>query len=212
MAHHPQDHTIRTVDELVAQLGTPTDLVLSKLADRLTAPTRLWVEASPFLCIASSNRKGACDVSPRGDPPGFVRILDDRTLLVPDRPGNRIADTLKNILDNPQVGLLFFVPGLDDSLRVNGAATLSTDPSLLAATEVEGKRAKLGIVVAIEEVYTQCAKAFMRAQLWDCSRFRERAEFPTNGEILRVLRGEAFDAAEYDRERKERYERREGFY
>jgi PPOX class probable FMN-dependent enzyme len=151
-------------------------------------------------------------VSPRGDPRGFVQILDDVTLLIPERPGNRIADSLRNILANPHVGLLFFIPGVSDTFRVNGRATLTTDAKLLAPCIVEGKLPKLGIIVDVESAFTHCSKAFLRSDFWNPAGFVDRAELPTNGQILEVLQGDGFDAAKYDRERAERYARREGFY
>lgn len=151
-------------------------------------------------------------MSPRGDPAGFVRILDERTLLIPDRPGNRIADTLRNVLANPHVGLLFLVPGVDDTFRVNGRARIVDDPELLAASTVEGKVPRLGILVEVEEAYTQCSKAFVRSDLWNAEHHVDRSELPTGGEILRSLRDDDFDAEEYDAARAERYARREGFY
>lgn len=193
-------------------IGEPQELVVSKVADRLNDLTRQWIERSPFLCIATSSPDGRCDVSPRGDPAGFVRILDERTLLIPDRPGNRIADTLTNILANPQVGLLFVVPGVDDTLRVNGRATIVDDPDLLAGCVVEGKAPRLGLVVEVEEAYTQCAKAFIRSDLWNPSRHVDRAALPTSGAILREVRGDGLDADAYDAARAERYARREGLY
>ena len=140
-----------------------------------------------------------------------MRALDERTLLVPERPGNRLADSLRNILGNPRVGLLFVVPGVGDTLRVNGRATLVTDEELLAPSAVEGKLPKLGILVDVDEVFTHCSKAFLRSQLWDPSRFVERSELPSSGEIHR-RRDPSFDAEAYDAERAERYARREGFY
>src|SRR3954447_6913998 len=116
--------TLRDEGELREAIGLPTDVVVSKITDHLTPLTRRFIEVSPFLCIATSSPDGRCDVSPRGDPAGFVRILDERTLLIPDRPGNRIADTLRNILANPHVGLVFLIPGIGDSFRVNGRAVV----------------------------------------------------------------------------------------
>ena len=195
-----------------AALGMPADLVLSKIADRLNPLTRQFIERSPFLCIATSAPDGSCDVSPRGDPAGFVRILDERTLLVPDRPGNRIADTLRNILANPSVGLVFLIPGVGDSFRVNGRATIVDDPELLAPSAVDGSVPRLGIVVEIAQAYTQCSKALIRSDLWNPDRYVDRSELPTSGEILRSLRGGEFDAERYDRDRAARYQRREGMY
>ena len=187
-------------------------MVVSKVVDRLNHQTRRFIEQSPFVCLATSDRDGNCDVSPRGDPAGFVRILDDRTLLVPDRPGNRLADSLRNILANPRIAILFVLPGLGDSFRVNGRATLITDPALLAPSAVEGKVPKLGIVVDIDEAYTQCPKAFIRSALWDPTKYLPRDALPTSGEVVRAIQGERFDAEAYDRARDERYAKRDGFY
>jgi PPOX class probable FMN-dependent enzyme len=212
MAHPRTTATIDSEAVLREVIGEPTDIVSAKVSDSLNALTRKLIELSPFLCIATSDEHGTCDVSPRGDPKGFVRILDDRTLLVPERPGNRLADSLRNILRNPHVGLLFVIPGVNDTFRVNGRATLTTDARLLEPCIVEGKRPKLAILVDIDVAYTQCSKAFLRSHLWDPATFVERAELPTNGEIHRAIQGEDFDAAKYDEERAARYARREGFY
>lgn len=203
---------IRDESELRELLGEPTDIVSSKVSDRLNELTRRFVERSPFVCLATSAPDGSCDVSPRGDPAGFVRILDERTLLLPERPGNRLADSLRNILRNPQVGLLFVLPGVGDTFRVNGRATLVTDPELLSPAAVEGRIPKLGILVEIDEAFTHCSKAFIRSGLWDPATFVERSELPSSGEILASLRDDVFDAEEYDRARAERYARREGLY
>jgi PPOX class probable FMN-dependent enzyme len=206
------EHRVETEAQLRDLIGRPADVVCSKITDRLNPLTSLYIERSPFLCIATSDAAGGCDLSPRGDPSGFVRILDEHTLLLPERPGNRIADTLRNILANPHVGLLFLVPGVTETFRVNGRASLTTDPDLLAPCAIEGKIPKLGILVDIDEAYTQCSKALLRSQLWDPTRFLTQADMPTNGEIHRAIRGGDFDADAYDAERAERYARREGFY
>jgi uncharacterized protein len=211
-AHRLTSHVIADVAALRALLGEPAAIVCAKISDRLNPLTRPFIERSPFLCLATSGADGSCDVSPRGDLPGFVRILDDMTLLMPERPGNRIADSLRNIVANPRVGLLFVIPGVGESFRVNGRATLTTDVELLAPSAVEGKAPKLGILVDIEEAYTQCSKAFLRSYLWDPSRFLERAALPSNGEIHALLSGGAVDARAYDEAREARYARREGFY
>jgi hypothetical protein len=212
MTHRLTAATIDDEATLCALLGEPVPTVVAKVTDRLTSVTRVFVERAPFLVLATSDAAGGCDVSPRGDPPGFVRILDERTLLIPDRPGNRLADSLRNILANPHVALLFVIPGIGDTFRVNGRATLTTDAALLAPCTVEGKPPALGILVDIDTAYTQCPKAFMRSQLWDPQRFVARDALPTNGEILRSIIGADFDATDYDRERDERYARRERFY
>lgn len=211
-AHRLTAATIETEAALRELIGEPIAIVQAKVSDRLNALTRRFIERSPFVCLATSDAAGRCDVSPRGDPRGFVRILDDATLLIPERPGNRIADSLCNILQNPHVGLLFVIPGVGDSFRVNGRATLTTDAALLAPCAVEERVPRLGILVDIESAFTQCSKAFLRSQLWDPSAYIDRAELPTNGEIHRALQGDGFDAAKYDAERAERYARREGFY
>jgi uncharacterized protein len=198
--------------ELRELIGSPAELVVSKISPKLNDLTRQFVERSPFMCLATSAPDGSCDVSPRGDPAGFVRILDERTLFIPDRPGNRLADSLRNILANPQVGLLFLIPGVGDSFRVNGRATLVTDEELLAGSEVEGKAPKLGILVEIDECYTHCSKALIRSDLWNPEQHIDRAELPSSGEIMRAVREDDFDAEEYDRARAERYARREGLY
>ncbi len=192
-------------------LGFPNDVVRGKITDRLNELTRRFVEASPFVCLATAATDGSCDVTPRGDPPGFVQVLDDRTLLMPERPGNRLADSLRNVLGNPHVGLLFIVPGVTDTLRVNGRASIVDDPELLAPCTIEGKTPQLGLLIEVEEVFTHCSKAFLRAQLWDPSRFVDRSELPSPGAIMASL-NEDVDAETYDVERSERYAKREGFY
>jgi PPOX class probable FMN-dependent enzyme len=193
-------------------IGEPTALVAAKIADRLNDLTRQFVERSPFVCVATSHPDGGLDVSPRGDPAGFVRILDDHTLLIPDRPGNRIADTLTNLLADPRIALLFLIPGVGDTFRVNGRATIVDDRELLAASEVDGRVPALGLLVEIEEAYTQCSKALVRSDLWNPERQIDRSELPSPGEILRSVADPELDADTYDRERAERYARREGLY
>jgi PPOX class probable FMN-dependent enzyme len=198
--------------ELRSILGTPSAVVASKISDRLNDLTRQFIERSPFVCVATKPPGGGIDVSPRGDAPSFVRILDERTLLIPDRPGNRLADTLTNLLGDPAIGLLFLIPGVGDSFRVNGRAYITDDPELLAPSAVDGSAPKLGIVASIEEAYTQCSKALIRSDLWNPEHHVDRSELPSSGEILRLLNDPSFDAEEYDRERAERYARREGLY
>lgn len=210
--HRLTGAVIETEAALRDLIGEPLPVVCSKIADRLNDLTRTFIERSPFLCLATSDVNGNCDVSPRGDPAGFVRILDERTLLLPERPGNRLADSLRNILQNPHVGLLFVIPGVTDTFRVNGRATLTTDAALLEPCVVEGKVPKLGILVDIDVAFTQCSKAFLRSHLWDPERYVDRALLPSNGQIHRAISGDSFDAEKYDEERAARYARREGFY
>jgi len=203
---------IRAEDELREIIGGPTDIVRAKLADRLNRLTSQFVERSPFVCVATSRPDGGMDVSPRGDPAGFVRVLDYRTLVLPERPGNRLADTLTNLLADPRIALLFLVPGVGDTFRVDGTATITDDQELLAPSAIEGKVPKLGIVVSIQEAYTQCAKALIRSDLWNPERHIDRSELPSHGEILKSISLPDLDVAEHEQARAERYARREGLY
>ncbi|WP_111431677.1 pyridoxamine 5'-phosphate oxidase family protein [Rhodobacteraceae bacterium DSL-40] len=173
--------------------GAPHDLAVLKSRESLGEHAREFIGRSPFLCIGTRNAEGKADVSPRGDPPGFVRVLDDRTLAIPDRPGNNRLDTLVNILADPAVGLLFIVPGFDDTLRVNGRAMLVNDPDLLAGMRVNDRTPKLAIVVRVTEVFIHCAKAFRRSHLWDPSRFQNRADMPS---LVKIILDETTGAPE----------------
>jgi hypothetical protein len=204
--------TIGNEAELREVIGSPSQVVASKIADRLNDLTRQFIERSPFVCVATGRPDGGLDVSPRGDPAGFVRILDERTLLMPDRPGNKLADTLTNLFEDDRIALLFLIPGVGDSFRVNGRASVVQDEELLAESTVEGKPPQLGILVRIEEAYTQCSKALIRSDLWNPERHIEREELPSSGAILKAVADPEFDAERYDRERAERYARREGLY
>jgi PPOX class probable FMN-dependent enzyme len=192
--------------------GGPTAQVAAKIADHVNELTRRFIDASPFLCVGTASPDGGLDVSPRGDPAGFVKVLDERTLLLPDRPGNRIADTLTNLLADDRIALLFLIPGVGDTFRVNGRAVITDDSELLAPCAVGGKVPALGVLVTVEEAYTQCPKALIRSELWNPERHIERSELPSSGAILRSLTDPEFDAERYDRERAERYARREGLY
>ena len=203
--------TITTTAALDGILGEPAELVRRKVTDRLNDLTRRFVDLSPFMLLATSGADGSCDVSPRGDPAGFVHVLDERTLLVPERPGNRLADSLRNVLANPHVGLLFLIPGIGETLRVNGRAEIVDEPELLEVLTVEGKTPKLALRVEIDQVFTHCPKAFIRSDLWNPDAYRGASELPTPGEIHRSLQP-GFDAETYDSERAERYARREGLY
>src|SRR5437764_2262810 len=168
--------------QLRGVLGEPAELVRKKIADRLNPLTRQFIEQSPFVVVATGRPDGGLDVSPRGDPAGFVRILDERTLLLPERPGNRLADTLTNLLEDPRIALLFLIPGVGDSFRVNGRGTIVDDEALLAPSAVDGRVPRLGILVSIDEAYTQCSKALIRSDLWNPERHVARSELPRSGE------------------------------
>jgi hypothetical protein len=173
-------------DEAVLRaLFPPTHtLAALKSLDTLDTHAQDFIRRSPFLCIGTQNLHGKADVSPRGDPAGFVRILDPHTLAIPDRPGNNRLDSLTNILANPNVGLLFIVPGFDDTLRVNGQASLVTDPELLETMSVSGRPPRIAIVVRVSEVFLHCAKAFRRSRLWSPDHFQDRSEMPSLMKML----------------------------
>ncbi|GMK40510.1 phosphohydrolase [Paenibacillus sp. CCS19] len=157
---------IRTEEELRALIGFPGELVERKMITQLDAHCRDFIARSPFVLLSTSNEAGQCDVSPRGDDPGFVHVLDDRHLVVPERPGNKRIDSLRNIIANPHVGMLFMIPGLGETLRVNGRASITKDEKLLSRMAVKDRVPMLGIIVEAEECYMHCAKAFLRSQLW----------------------------------------------
>ncbi|MCT8158885.1 pyridoxamine 5'-phosphate oxidase family protein [Pseudoruegeria sp. SHC-113] len=168
-------------DEAALRSGfAPThEIAVKKCIDHIDPHARAFIERAPFLCIGTQSAAGTADVSPRGDPRGFVRILDPHTLLIPDRPGNNRLDTLSNILGNPAVGLLFLIPGYEDTLRVNGEALLTRDPDLLAPLSVNGRAPTLGIVVRVREVFLHCAKALRRSRLWDPEERQDRSALPS---------------------------------
>jgi PPOX class probable FMN-dependent enzyme len=172
------------LDELRGIYGPPNERSLKKQLSRFDNHCRAFIARSPFLVIASSDPSGRCDASPKGDAPGFVQVLDDATLLIPDRLGNNRVDTIGNLLARPGVGLIFFVPGLNETLRVNGRARITTDPGLLEPLAVNGKVPRSGILLAAEEIYFHCGKALIRSDLWNPEKQHRRAEFPSLGRIL----------------------------
>ena len=188
---------IRTVAELEALYDVPVTTSLIKEVDHLTDLHRAYVEASPFVLVATSG-PGGVDCSPRGDPAGFVRVVDERTLLIPDRRGNNRLDTLRNLVVDPRIGLLFLVPGVGVTLRVNGTAELSTDAALRQSFAVAGKLPATVIVVTTTAVYTQCPKALIRARLWDADLHRDASELPTVGAIMEAITAGAFDGKAHD--------------
>ncbi len=165
--------------------GWPSERALNKQIDQLDNHCRAIIAKSPFLLLGTSDATGRCDVSPKGDYPGFVRVLDDRTVAIPDLPGNNRLDTLMNMLNNPQVGLIFMIPGMNETLRINGKVRLIRDAQLLESMAYQGKLPKLAIVVDVQEVFTHCPKAFLRSKLWSEDYRIERSELPSFAEILR---------------------------
>ena len=189
--------TIRNLAELEALYEPPVTMSITKEIDHLTDQHRAYVEASPFVVVATCG-PGGLDCSPRGDPAGFVRVADERTLLIPDRRGNNRLDTLRNLVVDPRIGLLFLVPGIGVTLRVNGTAQISTDQQLLASFAIDDKLPATVIVVKTTAVYTQCPKALIRGHLWDASRHLDASELPSVGEILATITAGEFDAKAYD--------------
>jgi uncharacterized protein len=188
---------IRTLAELESLYGAPVPTSITKEIDHLTELHRAYVEASPFMVVATSG-PGGLDCSPRGDPAGFVRVADERTLLVPDRRGNNRLDTLRNLIVDPRIGLLFLVPGVGVTLRVNGTAEITTDDELRSSFAMGDKTPTVVIVVTTTSVYTQCPKALIRSHLWDASRHRDPSELPSVGEIIEAITASAFDGKAYD--------------
>lgn len=170
VVHAPFRSLVTSVDELRELTGEPREVSLRKELSALDEHCRAFIAHAPFVLIGTSSADGRCDVSPKGDAPGFVRVLDDRTVLIPDRPGNRRFDGLRNILENPHVGLLFLIPNVQETLRINGRACIIRDEQLLAEMEARGKAPVFGIGVEIEECFLHCPKAFIRSSLWDAAR------------------------------------------
>ena len=197
------DHLIRDPAALEALYGAPLETSIVKQADRVTPEYRAWIEAAPFAVLATAG-PGGLDASPRGDAPGFVHVHDGRTLMLPDRRGNNRVDSLRNVLADPRVGVLFLLPGLGETLRVNGTAAVSVDPALLDRFAVSGKPPRTVLVVRVTEVFFQCSRAVLRAGLWNPARHVDRARLPTPGRILAALSGarvggEAYDAGLQER-------------
>ena len=192
-------HEVTDVAMLEALYGPAVQRSLDKEIDHLSAHYRAFVEAAPFVALASAGI-GGLDVSPRGDAAGFVTVEDSKTLLLPDRRGNNRIDTLRNIVSDPRVALLFLVPGIGETLRINGRAAISVEPSLLARFAVDAKQPRTVLVVKIERVYFQCSRAAVRADLWNPNRHVPRASLPSTGEILEALARDGFDGRAYDAE------------
>jgi len=198
-----RDHIVTSIEALERLYGVPIGPSIAKETDRITPHYGAFIEAAPFFAFASGGPEGM-DCSPRGDAPGFVRVADEKTLLIPDRRGNNRIDTLRNILHDPHVALLFLIPGCGETIRVNGRATVSTDPTLLQSFLVDGKAPRTVIVVSVDRIYFQCAKAIVRSKLWDPSRHVDRASLPSSGTILADLTQGRVGGPEHDRAAPER--------
>ncbi|KJC46827.1 pyridoxamine 5'-phosphate oxidase [Bradyrhizobium sp. LTSP885] len=194
---------IESIEQLEAIYGFPNDASTVKVADRVTPLYRVLIEKSPFVSLATSGPEGL-DCSPRGDLPGFVRIHDETTLMMPDRRGNNRCDSLRNIVRDPRIALLFLIPGSGSTLRVNGHAYVSAEPELLASFKVDGKAPRTVIVMTVEEMYFQCARAIVRSDLWNPEKRVDPNALPTPGQILAEMSEQTVGGEKYDREWPER--------
>jgi PPOX class probable FMN-dependent enzyme len=176
-------HYITSEDELRALHHAPMSRATDKVLDHLDKHCQAVIELSPFCVIATQGENGA-DVSPRGDPPGFVRVLDSRTLLLPDRVGNNRLDAMVNLIGNPRIGMLFLVPGMGETLRINGTARITNDQRMLEPSAMQGRTPKVGLVIRVEEAFLHCPKAFLRSGLWDASKQIDRNDLPSYAEML----------------------------
>lgn len=175
---------VTSKQELRAIFGEPSERAVLKCQSSLDEHSRAFIAASPFVLLATSNAAGQCDVSPKGDAPGFVLVLDDTHLVVPDRPGNNRTDGMTNILENPHIGMIFLVPGRGDTLRVNGKASIIRDEEILARLAMHGKLPKVSLGVEVEEAYLHCPKAFLRSSLWDTSTWADPEKLPSFAQML----------------------------
>ena len=197
------DHIVRTMADLETMYAKPLETPLLKEKDHIGPHYRALIEAAPFFALTTTGPEGM-DCSPRGDAPGFVRVADEKTILIPDRRGNNRIDSLRNIVRDPRVALLFLIPGCGETLRINGRAAISTDPKLTQSFIVEGKAPKIVLVVTVDRIYYQCPKAIVRSKLWDSSTWIERRTLPTAGKIIADITGGKHDADKHDREYPER--------
>lgn len=198
-------HIITSITELESLYGEVNTASLLKETDRVVPEYRAFIAAAPFVVLATRGPEGL-DCSPRGDGPGFVRVQDEKTLLLPDRRGNNRIDSLRNIVRDPHVALLFLIPGIGETLRVNGRATISVEPALIESFAVDGKAPRSVITISVEAVYFQCARAILRSELWNPERHVARSSLPSAGQILAALSnnevgGEAYDTALPERQR-----------
>jgi PPOX class probable FMN-dependent enzyme len=192
-------HTVTDLEMLEQIYGAPAAPSIRKEVDYLHPHYRALIEASPFVALATSG-PGGLDVSPRGDSAGFVEVADEKTLLLPDRRGNNRIDSLRNVIGDPRVALLFLIPGIGETLRVNGRAEISIDPTLLGRLAVDGKAPRSVLRIHVDSVFFQCSRAILRSQLWDPASQRERSALPSPGAMLGALSGGEIDAKRYDDE------------
>ncbi len=196
-------HDVTNAQALEALYGVVGEAAIFKELDHIDANYRALIEASPFLTLATAGSTGL-DCSPRGDPNGLVHIVDEKTLILPDRRGNNRIDSLRNLIENPQLAMLFLIPGLGETIRVNGRGRISIDPVLLQRYAVNGKEPKTVLVVTVDTVFFQCSRAVLRADIWNPAKYVERSTLPTAGKILADASASRIDGATYDRELPER--------
>ncbi|NKB56492.1 MAG: pyridoxamine 5'-phosphate oxidase family protein [Alphaproteobacteria bacterium] len=198
LAEISPSYRITTTEQLEAIYGEASPRSLAKEIDYISDHYRAFIEKAPFVAVATSGLEGL-DCSPRGDPPGFVRVMDAKTVLIPDRRGNNRIDTLRNLVRDPRISLLFLIPGVRETMRINGRAEIITDPELLESFIMQGKLPRSILAVTVDRIYFQCSKALVRSGLWSADAQIERSELPSTGEILAALSSDAFDAADYDK-------------
>jgi len=190
-------HRITTEEQLDALYGAPVRASIAKEIDYISDHYKAFIDKAPFVVVATVGPEGL-DCSPRGDPPGFVRVRDAKTLLIPDRRGNNRIDSLRNLVRDPRISLLFMIPGIGNTLRINGRAEISTEPELCASFAMQGKAPRCVLVVTAERVYFQCPKALVRSRLWSADAQLDRSQLPSTGEILQALSQGGIDGAAYD--------------
>ncbi len=191
-------HRVTSIEQLEALYDAPLPRSLIKEIDYISEHYRAFIEQAPFVVVATSGPEGL-DCSPRGDPPGFVRVWDEKTVLIPDRRGNNRLDTLRNLVHDPHISLLFLIPGVGETLRINGHTDIVTDPALCASFAMQGKVPTSVLVITVERVYFQCQKALVRSRLWSAEAQIPRSALPSTGQILEARSQGDFDGAEYDR-------------
>jgi hypothetical protein len=194
------DNLITTIDALEAIYGESPDGALKKEIDHISDLYREFIEAAPFVVVATVGPEGeGLDCSPRGDPAGFVRVVDPHTVMIPDRLGNNRIDTLRNVVRDPRISLLFLIPGIGETIRINGTAQISTDPELCASFAMQGKDPASVLIVTVDSIYYQCPKALVRSKLWDPKSLVPRDQLPTTGKILEAITKGDIDGGDYDR-------------
>ena len=196
---------IEDIGQIKEIYGEPMERTIKKQLPKLEKHSRAFIALSPFIVMATCDAEGRCDASPKGDAPGFVRVLDDNTLLIPDRLGNNRVDSIGNILQHPRIGLIFFVPGVRETLRVNGRAQITVDPALLEPAVAQGKAPRSAILVTADEVYFHCGKALIRSDLWNPEKHVARKDFPSLGIVIAEQIGQQVDPKEAERMTEESY-------